>query len=204
LRPMKTAAAARWLGLIVIVLLALAACGDDAVFEETLVTEPPEETGGTGTVPIAGPADWLTWSPAEAPGAQAEATLAAALEELGMAMIIPTSPPPAGGTTSATFNSHSLGYGSGQTFAGSTHISINIERGEPNYVIVTAPPWETPCGEGAVIVSFRGDDAACTLEAAEISEVWWSEAGQSFHASFRQGLTLSEGLVWLETWRLLP
>jgi hypothetical protein len=200
---MRTNTAARSITLVLLLVLALGACGDDGT-DDTLSTKPPEATGGTGTVPIAGPADWLTWTPAEAPGAEAEATLVAALEELDMAMIIPVSPPPDGGTTSAVFNSHSLGYGSGETFAGSTHISINIERGEPNFVIVTTPPWETPCGEGAVTVSFRGDDAACTIEAAEISEVWWFEAGQSFHASFRHGLTLSEGLAWLETWRLLP
>ena len=198
---MRINTAARSITLVLLLVLALGACGDDGT-ENTLFTESPEPTGGT--VPVAGPADWLTWTPAEAPGAEAEATLVAALEELDMAMIIPASPPPDGGTTSATFNAHGLGYGSGQILAGSMHISVNITREAPNFVIVTTPPWETPCGEGAAIVSFRGDDAACTIEAAEISEVWWSEAGQSFHASFGQGLNLSEGLSWLETWRLLP
>lgn len=198
--------------LAVVLILTLGACGDDELSWETSVTGSwgsddtldPNAPGATGTVPIAGPADWLTWTPAESPDAAAEAELAAALEELEMAMIIPTSPPPAGGATSATFNSHSLGYGSGQTFAGSTHISVNIERGEPNYVIVTSPPWEPPCAEGAVALTFRGDDDACAHAADDYAKVWWQEAGRSFSASFDPTLPLDQGLAWLETWRLLP
>ena len=140
----------------------------------------------------------------EAPSAAAEAELVAALEELGMAMIIPTSPPPTGGTTSATFNSQAYGWGSGETFADTAQISLNITREAPNFVIVSAPHGMTPCSHGAVTLAFRGDDAACAFTDAEDSVVWWQEAGHTFQASFDPGLTLDQGLAWLETWRLLP
>jgi len=202
---MRTLTGTRSLGLIVIVLLALAACGDDAVFEETLVTEPPEETGGTGTVPIPGPADWLEWSPAETPEAATEAELVAALEELDMAMIIPTSAPPIGGQATATFNSQSLGYGSGQTFPGTTSISLNVEGEAGGHVVVSTPAGEmTICSEGAVTITLRGDATACALDEGDPSEVWWDEGGRSFRAAFFDGMTLAQGLAWLETWRMLP
>jgi hypothetical protein len=211
---MKTNTAARRLGLTLIVALALGGCGDDSVFgepEDTLGTFAPDDTmstyapGGTGTVPIPGPADWLEWSPAEAPGAAAEADLVAALEELGMAMIIPTSAPPIGGQATATFNSQSLGYGSGQTFPGTTSISLNVVGEAGGHVVVSTPAGEmTTCSEGAAPITLRGDATACALDEGEYFEVWWDEGGRSFRAAFFDGLTLDQGLTWLETWRMLP
>jgi hypothetical protein len=198
-----------WVALILV--LTLAACGDDDVFEETIVTQPatsegtldPSAPGVTGTVPISGPADWLEWTPAEAPSPGAEAELVGALEELDMAMVIPTSPPPAGGPTSATFHSMSLGWGSGETFPDSTSISLNVAREGPNYVIVSVP-GDGGCPEGDATVTFRGDPAACTGSLGDYSTVHWEEAGHTFQASFGEGLSLADGLVWLETWRLVP
>ena len=211
---MKTATAARWLGLTLILALALGACGDDSVFEEpgdTLGTSAPGDTlgtsapGGTGTVPIPGPADWLEWSPAEAPGAAAEAELVAALEELDMTLIIPTSAPPIGGQATATFNSQSLGYGSGQTFPGTTSISLNVVGDAGGHVVVSTPAGGmTTCSEGAVPITLRGNATACALDEGDSSEVWWDEGGRSFQAAFFDGLTLDQGLTWLETWRMLP
>lgn len=208
---MTVTALTRRLILALLLITALGACGDDSVFDQTPVTEPPTSGGTldplapgvTGTVPLPGPADWLEWTPAEAPDAAAEAELVAALEELGLAMIIPTSPPPTGGTTTATFNSQAYGWGSGETFADTAQISLNITREAPNFVIVSVPSG-TPCPHGAVTLTFRGDDAACAFTGAEDSVVWWQEAGHTFQASFDPGLTLDQGLAWLETWRLLP
>lgn len=201
---MPTRRATHSLGLVAILVLSLGGCGGDdglAVPEETLDTSAP---GGTGTVPIPGPADWLEWSPAEAPDPDSEATLVAALEELHMAMVIPASPPPDGRTASATFNSMSLGYGSGQTFPGTTGISLNVCDDTVCFVTVSTPPPDGPCPEGGTRVAVRGDGAACTFQEGGWAEVWWEEQGHSFRAAFADGLALSDGLAWLETWRLLP
>lgn len=211
---MNTTTAVRWLGLTLILALTLGGCGDDSVFQEpedTLGTSAPDDTmstyapGGTGTVPIAGPADWLEWTPAESPDDPTEATLMAALEELDMAMIIPTSAPPIGGQATATFNSQSLGYGSGQTFPGTTSISLNVVGEAGGHIVVSTPAGGmTTCSEGAVTITLRGDATACALDGGTSSEVWWDEGGRSFRAAFFDGLTLDQGRTWLETWRMLP
>jgi hypothetical protein len=207
---MRALTPARRLTLVLLLMLALTACGGDGVFQDTQTTDTyssgtldPSAPGVTGTVPIPGPADWLEWSPAEAPDAAAEAELVDALEELGLAMVIPTGPPPNGGPTSATFNSMSLGWGSGETFPGTTHVSLNLARAEPNFAIVSVPD-ETSCPAGSASLTVRGDEAACALEDGDYWEVSWREAGLPFRASFSAELTLEHALSWVETWRLLP
>jgi hypothetical protein len=195
----------RLLVLGVVVAVALGACGDDAFSpEDEGPTGSTYAPGGTGTVPIPGPADWLEWSPAESPDAASEAELVAALDELGMAMVIPASAPPTGGTASALFNSQSLGWGSGETFPNTTEISLNVQVGGATIVLITDSGGSISCPDGFMALTFRGDAEACAGEDIGHGAVRWREAGQSFQASFLEGLSLDQGLAWLGTWRLLP
>jgi hypothetical protein len=160
----------------------------------------PSGPGGTGTVPVAGPADWLEWTPAESPDPASEAELVAALEDLDMAMIVPASPPPGEAVVGATFHSMSLGRPTGVTFAGTTRISLNVGR---NLAIVSSPA-SASCPADAGELAVRGDPGACAGVERDRAVVAWREAGHSFSAVFAEGLAIDEALAWLESWRRIP
>lgn len=194
------------LAFIATLAITLGACGD-SVFtgeedegDDYSGTLDPSAPGVTGTVPIPGPIDWLEWNPAESPDANTEAELVAGLEELGLALIIPDSPSPTGDATSALVNSMSMGWGSGATFAGSTDITLNVTVGDDTLVLVRTFQGTADCPTGYTTAAFRGDTQAC----AGNDGVQWQEEGQYFEASFGSGLTMDQGLTWVETWRLLP
>jgi hypothetical protein len=127
----------------------------------------------------------------------------AALEELGMAVVIPASGPPTGGEASAVFNSQSMGWGSGETFPGTAAISLNVQVDQVTIVLIRNSGGSISCPEGAATLTFRGDAGACLGDDGGY-DVLWHEAGQSLEAVFEEGITPEEGLAWLETWRLLP
>jgi len=204
----------RCIVLATLLILVVPACGDgdaEPLFGSSgsSIVRPPPATsgaldpsgpGGTGTVPVSGPGDWLEWTPAESPDASSESELVAALEELDMVMIVPTSAPPGGGVVAATFNSMSLGRPTGMTFPGTTSISLNVGS---NLAIV-ASPSSASCPDGAAQLTVRSDPGACAGIARGRAVVEWREAGHSFSAVFAEGVALDEALGWLETWRRLP
>jgi hypothetical protein len=204
----------RMVVLVVIAALAvtLGSCGD-SVFtgsedtdtsSESEGTLDPSASGVTGTVPIPGPIDWLRWSPAEAPDATTEAELVTGLQEMGLVMVIPASASPTGDEASALVNSQSMGWGSGATFAGSTYITLNVLVGTETIVLIRSFRGTADCPAAFATLTFRGDPQACAGQDAAESAVQWQEAGQYFEASFSGGLTLDQGLTWVEAWRLLP
>lgn len=190
--------------IVAVLAVALAACGDDSAFnDDTSNTLDPSASGVTGTVPIPGPIDWLEWSPAEAPDATTEAELMAGLEELGFVLVVPDSPSPTGEATRALVNSMSTGWGSGATFAGTTNVTLNVMVGNDTLVLIRSYNGAVDCSEGETL-TFRSDPEACAGDDDGDGLVQWREEGQYFEASIGGGLTLDQGLAWVETWRLLP
>ena len=180
----------RWVSVLLAVSLGVVACGDDAV----------EYDDGTVTGLISGPGNGLTWAPAESLEGDTELELVAALESMGEAMIVPTVPPPNGDTTSADFSSYSMGYMSGRTFAGTASVTLYV-TGSTGF-LVNVFRTRQDCREGSVTLTIRGDTEACAHEGE--GEALWEEDGRQFTAVFGESLTLEQGLVWLETWRLIP
>ena len=215
----------RWAsGFGVLLLATLAACGggtsgpfsgtsgDSAGTASSAVggTLDPSGPGGTGTVPVPGPADGLTWTPAESPDPVVQAELISALEELSMVMIVPTSPPPNGETVEATFNSMGFGRPTGNTLPGSAaQIWLEV-RGVEAFAhrdrseVVVSSPSASGCPEGARELMVRNDPGACAGLRSFGLVVNWREAGHSFSAVFPERMATDEALAWLETWRLLP
>ncbi len=173
------------LAVLFVVFLTLAACGDGADDDDDYV----------GTIPVF---NSLEWSPAGSLG-PTEQELVGMLDELGMSIIVPTTPPPDGATVGAYFLSHGEAYPGGTTLAGHTTILLTV--GE-NLITVSSPPAESDCyQDGSTTLILRGDSEA---RASGEHQVCWGESGQQFGAVFGEGLTLAQGLAWLETWRLLP
>jgi hypothetical protein len=192
------------LSVIATLAITLGACGDDSAFnDDTSGTLDPSAPGVTGTVPLPGPISWLDWTPAEAPDTTTEAQIVAGLEEMGAVMIIPASPSPTGEAARALMDSYSSGWGSGQTFAGTTQLTLELQVTAGTLVLIRSYSGLVDCSEGYTL-TFRNDPEACAGDDDGDGLVQWREEGQYFEASFRSGLTLDQGLAWLETWRLLP
>jgi hypothetical protein len=67
-------------------------------------------------------------------------------------------------------------------------------------VLIRSPEQMVSCPQGSATLAFRGDTGAC-VGVSEIDgpAVHWHEAGQYFEALFLEGISLDQGLAWVET-----
>ena len=184
------------LGVLLLCVGALAACGDDG----------GGASGGTspsdfvGTVPVF--FGDRSWSPAHDLPPDIEEEILADLDSGGLAIPLPSAAPiDHPDTAEATF--WAMTTAAPGASAKPTQATVRVATADLGDLVVVSTPAPIFCGDGPS-VTIRGHEGCSQPEHPWGAQIWWYEDGREFHAAVGSALSLEEAVAWLGSWRLVP